>query len=182
MSLLQIARLSLFCYVGIFAFNPNRIASSRSSLPSSITLGMNDNWKDINYFSTSELFHGLSPEIHAHNPLSGLELLMDNFYNLISSAIPSLENGATQILDRIQIESYGAWYVAAFCLLLAAFQREAGREEAFREFRDKIWLGEITIEEVSVFVTYHRDTYSRVNRALIHLYFSLIIISHISLA
>jgi hypothetical protein len=151
MGVSQIARLSLFFFVSICAFSPNPLLPLRRSW-SSTTLGM-EHWNDLNYISTSGILNDLKPEIPSYHPLSGWELLIENFRNLLSSAVPSLGSGVAQILDRIQFEVYGAWYVAAICLLLAAVQREAGREEAFREFRDKIWRGEITVEEVGLFVS-----------------------------
>ena len=77
-----------------------------------------------------------------------LVLLQQNYKNLVTNAIPSLERFVEGTTTTVNLEQYGPWYVAVFCLFLAATQRNAGREEARRQLIDKIVSGELDVNEV----------------------------------
>jgi hypothetical protein len=77
-----------------------------------------------------------------------LLLLQQNYKSLVANAIPSMERFVEATTTTINLELYGPWYVAVFCLFLAATQRNAGREEARRELIEKIVSGELDVNEV----------------------------------
>ena len=78
-----------------------------------------------------------------------LALLQQNYKSLMAAVPSSLETMVVSTTATLNLQVYGAWYVAALCLFVAAAQRNAGREDARQELIDKIVNGEINVQEVS---------------------------------
>ena len=111
----------------------------------------------LDYLSHPDELLRQPPSFSTLEPAAKLALLQQNYKALVASAVPSLENFVGSTASTLNLDAYGPWYVAAFCLFVAAAQRGAGREEARQELIDKIVSGELDVEEVSEYYP-HRQT------------------------
>lgn len=103
----------------------------------------------LDYLSHPDELLRQPPSFSTLEPAAKLALLQQNYKALVASAVPSLENFVGNTAATLNLDAYGPWYVAVFCLFVAAAQRGAGREEARQELIDKIVSGELDVEEVS---------------------------------
>ncbi len=103
----------------------------------------------LDYLSHPDELLRQPPSFATLEPAAKLALLQQNYKSLVALTVPSLESFVGSTAATLHLEAYGPWYVAVFCLFVAAAQRGAGREEARQELIDKIVSGEIDVEEVS---------------------------------